>query len=168
MAVLSSANAIYTPGSLVEAFAKGCKSLFSSPNNERQSWVEISPYGFVSHNYMRFVAGRLDGCSISELPDGSNVVNFKDGSFIVQSITGHVVEIDRLRRVILVKVMRSEAEGAKLALGRPDFEKCYEVKASKTGALVSVMPGNIIIGEDETQVSVTLPNGTSFFAKKAA
>lgn len=152
-----------------DSFARGIKSLFSQPEaHPLQSWIEISPYGFVSRNYINYIAGKLDNCSVTKLPDGSMVVNFSDGTMIVQSVSGHVVELDRLRRVVLVRVTRSEATGARLTLGRDELSPCFQATTTEDGQSVMVMPGNIVIVERQDQVSITLPNGTELFAKRIA
>lgn len=165
MTAISTSGSGWNPAQLVENFARTMKHLLPSCEG---AWVEISPYGFISKNYFSYVAGMLgkSGCTHSVLSDGTSVISFPDGSFIIQGSAGHIVELDKRRRVVLVRVRKSEAEGARLALRRDDLNECYKVAIKKDGSSVMVMPGNIQIAEDASKITVTLPNGTEVFARK--
>ena len=172
MTVTTGTTFNWSPALLVDSVARGFKSIMqgSGPEDRKitQTWVEISPYGFVSSNYFRFMAGNLSGCRFCVLEDGSRVINFEDGTTMFESASGHLIELDRRRRVVLVRVTRAEAEGAKLSFGksacRNDLSDCYKVTSDESGNPLIVMPGNIVIRECNNRVEIRLPNGNEVSA----
>jgi hypothetical protein len=150
-----------------DIFARGIKSFIPPAEKQTESWVEIYPYGFVSRNYINYMKGRRHDCTISTLPDGDRLVSFADGAILVHSEAGHMVELDRNRRVVMVRVRKSEAEGARLALGG-EISECFRSSTNDYGQNVVIMPGNIVIVESRQQIKITFPNGTEFFAAKPA
>lgn len=148
------------------------RGLINLKKNEKErvdrdaAWIEISLYGFISNVYMRYVRGSLSACKVLSLPDGSRVLKFEDGSLILEGNTGHLVELDKRRRVVLVRVRKSEAEGARLALGHVDLSSAFTISKNKEGQSVMVLPGSITVFEDSNQVRINMPNGIEVFAKK--
>lgn len=168
MAIAAALNQLWwNPGDLATSVAQNLKALLPDLWIEPTAWVEISPYGFVSRNYFLYSANRLEGCAFSVLEDGTRIVRFRDDSMIIESPSGHLVELDKRRRVVLVKVTKAEAEGAQASLGRQELSECYKVTANSRGQSVMVMPGNVVIRQDDENVSVTMPNGTLLYAKKS-
>lgn len=172
MSAVSNTISNWSPAGLVDALARGVKSIVGPAPEYKKSgtetWVEISPYGFLSANYMRYVAGNFSGCSFLNIALGNRVIKFKDGSMMVETPTGHLVELDKRRRVILVRVSKSEAEGAKFSLKSHELNDCFKSTVDKNGKPIVVMPGNIIISEDDERIAVTLPDGVEVSAKKVA
>lgn len=166
------------PTNIAEAFNRRLKSLvppFQSKQapapeqSEKQSWTEIRPYGFISRDYVNYAGGLVCNYSVSALPDGSKVISFASGTIIIETASGHLVELDKRRRVVMVKVTRAEAEDARTRLGVcKELSSCYKVASSQCGKPMLILPGNIVIFDDEQKVTIHLPNGTEFFARKTA
>ncbi|MBX9689707.1 MAG: hypothetical protein K2X27_23565 [Candidatus Obscuribacterales bacterium] len=135
---------------------------------QSESFVEILPYGFVSRNYMKYVSGNLESCSISELPGKNRAIIFEDSTIIIETSFGQLIELDKRRRVVLVRVSRSEAEGARRSLGKQELTECFKNTVDRNGNPVVVMPGNIIIRDENTKITIVLPDGTEVFARRAA
>lgn len=166
MLVSTNNQAGWRPTDIARSLLRNIESVLPKPV-PAATWVEILPYGFFTRNYISYGASKLEGCTFCTLADGSKIVHFEDGSIIIEAQSGHLVELDRRRRVVLVRVTREEAEGAKIALGRRESNDCYE-STNKNGQLLIVMPGSILIREDGQKVYITLPNKTELFANKIA
>lgn len=152
--VTEPAPVVRAPG-LFEKVVKNVQSLFKTEKPfpvPPKGYREILPYGFVSRNYIQYMSRSVAREQLSALQDGTSVCKFNNGGVLLEAKSGHIVELDKSGRVVLVRVHNIDVE---LTTNAEDLNLAYKGSNMK-------LPGGISIASTESQVVVTLPNGTVF------
>ncbi len=85
-----------------------------------------------------------------------------NGSIIIESTEGHLVELDKLNRVVMVRVHKHEAEIAKNRSGNSSYESLYSFSANENGSQCMHLPAGITVTQNQQAVVVKLPDGAIF------
>lgn len=145
---------VRAPG-LFEKVVKNVQSLFKTEKPfplPPKGYKEILPYGFVSRNYIQYMSGSITNEQLSALKDGTAVCRFKNGGVLLEAKTGHIVELDKQGRVVLVRVHNVDVDCSL---------KPEDLNVSMAGRQMA-LPGGIKVLSSDSEVHVTLPNGTVF------
>ncbi len=156
-------ESVQVPG-LLSRILKIVRSWSKSPVGETvpqvQGFQEILPYGFVSRNYISYMSRAVPAEQVSELGDGTRVCQFKNGGVLLDAMSGHMVELDKQGRVILIRVRRSEVD-------TDTVDCCPSERSSLLGLSPDCkstmdLPGGISVVSVKEEVRITLPNGTTY------
>lgn len=146
---------VVRPPGLFEKVVKNVQSLFKTEKSfpvPPKGYREILPYGFVSRNYIQYMSRSVSREQLSALKDGTSVCKFQNGGVLLEAKSGHIVELDKTGRVVLVRVHNIDVENTANA---------EDLNVAFKGAQMR-LPGGISIASHESEVLVTLPNGTVF------
>lgn len=144
--------------SLFKALASKVGSFFSPPKEAKPlTFTEITPYGFVSRNYLKFLGGNLSGADIKAMDDGSRVIRFAHGGAIIETSQGHMTEVDAQGRVVTLRYPSERA----FVTSDPETAARLGFRTTKNAANKTVIccPGGVSVIQDETTSTIVMPNG---------
>lgn len=154
---------VRVPG-LLETIVKNVRSLLKSPAKTAppvQGFKEILPYGFVSRNYIEYMSKSISLDRVTELVDGTRVCQFENGGVLLDTRTGHMVELDKQGRVVLVRVHSSEVVAGNLDCCPSERSSMLGISADAKSTTME-LPGGISVVSLQQEVRIRLPNGTTY------
>jgi hypothetical protein len=149
------------PG-LIDQLVRYARSMFKSKEPiqiKSDGFREVLPYGFVSRNYISYMSKAVPPDQVSELSDGTRICRFNNGGVLLNLSSGHIVELDRQGRVVLLRALSSELDPKVLQAGD---ESVLDLKAALFQNSRMDLPGGISVTSVADEVHVLLPTGTIF------
>lgn len=119
-------------------------------------FIEITPSGFISTNYVAYVSGKTEPTSC--LPDGTRITSFANGETITESASGHLVHIDGHGKIVVVRILASDVKGKTAACST---DRSSLLSSSIEGGKTVIRASGVLkITRNDNAISVCMPNQT--------
>lgn len=143
-----------------DKLVKNIQSLFKAPQVKTpRQYVEISPYGFISTNYIEYMAQKMLQYRSAPKLETLSLTKFNNGGLIIEGTEGHLIELDKNCRIVLVRVLKRDAECAKVLTGASDYEKLYNIVENDHGEQSMYLPAGIKVVRQNSTIKISMPDG---------